>query len=117
MTEDRRPPGSEDMSAILASIRRIVAEEDRRVEPAAHGGETLELTDEMRVLDAPDATALDVAPADLELSFDEAQIADIARAVLRDEFAGAFGRDLTKKLRTLVREEVAQAIDALADRR
>jgi hypothetical protein len=118
MTEDRRPPQTEDMSAILASIRRLVAEEDRRVQPAPlPDGEVLELTPDMRVLDAPESSSLDVEAAELELSFDEAQIADIARAVLRQEFAGEFGRDLTRKIRTLVREEVAQAIDALSERR
>jgi hypothetical protein len=118
MNEDRRAQQHEDMSSIMASIRRLVEEEDRRVSgPASVDADVFELTADMRVLDAAEATALDVAATDLELSVDEAQIADIARAVLREEFAGDFGRDLTRKIRTLVREEVAQAIDALGERR
>ncbi|TVQ52660.1 MAG: hypothetical protein EA355_14635 [Rhodobacteraceae bacterium] len=118
MTGDKPPSPHEDMAAILASIRRIVADEDKRATPPPLLQEdVLELTPDMRVLDAPAATALDIETDELELSLDEAQIADIARAVLREEFAGDFGRDLTRKLRVLVREEVAQAVDALNERR
>lgn len=162
MTDTPTPPPRNDaaMADILASIRRIVAEEDARVAataPAPPGpqGDILELTPEMRAdrakpepdaepapaaaspsdsaapfgSAAPAAAAAtasatpDVAPpsrddeVSLDLSnlpVDEAQVAEIVRAVLRDELRGDFGARLSERIRAVVREELARAIEELA---
>jgi hypothetical protein len=46
------------------------------------------------------------------LSIDEAHIVDLARAVVREELAGAFGQTLTRNVKALVRDEVARAFAA-----
>ncbi|SDZ81712.1 hypothetical protein [Rubrimonas cliftonensis] len=43
---------------------------------------------------------------------DEAVVADIARAVMREEFSGAFGRNLTQQIRQLISAEVSRALAA-----
>ncbi len=129
---DNRPRNDAAMAEILASIRRIVADEDRGATSAARfadDGDVLILTQEMRIADEPIGTAspaagprtiathhaprgADVALAQPEaaLSVDEAAVVDIARLVLRDEFEGEFGRNLTEQITQLVRAEVARAL-------
>lgn len=127
---DTPPRNDAAMADILASIRRIVADEDRRGVAAAQlgpnrvppsGADVLELTREMRidgpatrvsakVPPAPAAVPVEPDPEPVELSVDEAIVVDIVRAVLRDEFEGAFGAELTRKLQKLAREEVARAL-------
>lgn len=55
-----------------------------------------------------------VAPAALDLGsdagLDEAAVADIVRQVLRAEFEGDFGRNLTQQIRRLVHAEVTRAL-------
>lgn len=167
MTETPTPPPRNDaaMADILASIRRIVAEEDARVAataPAPPGpqGDILELTPEMRADRAQPEPAAEPEPAaaapsdparpsgsatpfgaaspaataaasetaglappprdddlalDLsDLPVDEAQVAEIVRAVLRDELRGDFGARLSERIRAVVREELARAIEELA---
>jgi cell pole-organizing protein PopZ len=62
------------------------------------------------------AAPLDDAAAMLagapDATLDEAAVADIVRAVLRDEFNGAFGRSLTQQIRSLVQSEVAKTLAA-----
>lgn len=119
MTET--PPRNEAaMADILASIRRIVAEEDRRVpQPAGAGFEALadgvfDLTPDMRI-DGDRDNGLDLEPPEPSTpTVDEAAVADIARTVLREELNGPLGVALTQNIRKLVREEIARA---LADRR
>jgi hypothetical protein len=152
------PRNDAAMAEILASMRRIVAENDQRSRRFVEGPddpEILVLTPEMR-LDAPaeapsagarpspvvpppaapdpltppaaqredadgraapkaaapsdDAAAMLAGAPDAAL--DEAAVADIVRAVLRDEFNGAFGRGLTQQIRTLVQTEVARTLAA-----
>jgi hypothetical protein len=43
-------------------------------------------------------------------ALDEAAVADIVRAVLREEFGGEFGKNLTQQIRTLVHAEVTRAM-------
>ncbi|PKP67079.1 MAG: hypothetical protein CVT86_02405 [Alphaproteobacteria bacterium HGW-Alphaproteobacteria-8] len=143
---DQRPRNDAAMAEILASIRRIVADEDRRgaqQTPFLAQGDVLVLTQEMRIsnddgdCDDDEATAVsNVAPQRLgaavmkpnptpaydqsteetgsapeaALSVDEAAVVDIARIVLRDEFEGEFGRNLTEQITQLVRVEVARAL-------
>jgi hypothetical protein len=47
---------------------------------------------------------------DEPLSLDEAQIADIARAVLREELRGDFGKTISRNMRRMVREEVERLL-------
>lgn len=126
---DSRPRNDAAMAEILASIRRIVADEDRRGAHAAPfdvQGDVLILTREMRIDDTAeddgaksppvmgDTPSNELAPSaaapEAELSVDEAAVVDIARIVLRDEFDGEFGRNLTAQITHLVREEVARAL-------
>jgi cell pole-organizing protein PopZ len=88
------------MADILASIRRIVADESVAGEPEG----VLLLTPAMRA---------DTAPSDLEAlssGLDEAVVADIARAVLREELGGQLGEALTARIRAMIRDEVAKAV-------
>lgn len=141
---DSRPRNDAAMAEILASIRRIVADEDRcgvQGELSESGGDVLVLTSEMRVVDdeggdfvqtavahhrvpedesaerrvpalyeASRSAAARVPSPEAELSVDEAAVVDIARVVLRDEFEGEFGRNLTEQITQLVRAEVARAL-------
>jgi cell pole-organizing protein PopZ len=126
MSDDRKTDPA--MADILASIRRIVAEEDRRFADTAALGEPLLLTPAMRVDQAAAGEPAPEAPADEapppaadaslvdaargELSIDESHIVEIARAVVREELAGAFGQTLTRNVKALVRDEVARALAA-----
>jgi cell pole-organizing protein PopZ len=173
MSEHRPPKDDAAMADILASIRRIVREEEQRVAataaaPPGPQGDVLELTPEMRVdIDAPaaqeaatdapaapvaatvaapvaaplvaaapepdgetraaadaDAPAVEAGPAapsvgDVDydvgdLPVDEAQIADIVRAVLREELSGPLGAQITRMIRDIAREEIARAFEEFA---
>ncbi len=115
---DERPRNDAAMAEILASIRRIVADEDARAAPVPHvEGDVLILTREMRILDEDAAAETksaaaspDGEPPEAALSVDEAAVVEIARIVLRDEFDGAFGQNLTAQITQLVRAEVARAL-------
>jgi len=117
---DERPRNDAAMAEILASIRRIVADEDARATPLSHvdvEGDVLILTREMRILDEDAAAetksaaaSRDGEPPEAALSVDEAAVVEIARIVLRDEFDGAFGQNLTAQITQLVRAEVARAL-------
>lgn len=98
---DTPRPQDPAMADILASIRRIVADESAAAEPEG----VLLLTPAMRA---------DAAPPDLEAvssGLDEAVVADIARAVLREELGGQLGEALTARIRAMIRDEVAAATD------
>ncbi len=86
------------MADILASIRRIVNEESAPREPEG----VLLLTPAMR---SDGMAVLEAATPGL----DEAVVADIVRAVLREELGGALGEALTARIRALVRDEVSLA--------
>jgi hypothetical protein len=49
-------------------------------------------------------------------ALDEAAVADIVRAVLRQEFSGDFGKSLTQQIRILIQREVTQQLEAQAGR-
>lgn len=106
------------MADILASIRRIVAEEDRRTAtvaslPPAGEQDILDLTADMRVDDdvaAENSFASGEGPEMIAPSIDEAAVADIARAVLREELNGPVGVALTRNVRKLIAEEVARLL-------
>lgn len=88
------------MADILASIRRIVTDESVAGEPEG----VLLLTPAMRA---------DTGQPDLEASsagLDEAVVADIARAVLREELGSGLGEALTARIRAMIRDEVAAAM-------
>ncbi|MFN3614785.1 MAG: hypothetical protein ACK4WC_09540 [Rubrimonas sp.] len=136
------PRNDPAMNEILSSIRRIVADEQRRNAAIPRSGEEiLELTAEMRCDGGPFEHELrpkarpamfaptseferrdrrspgedhDDALAMLEgrpdETPDEAAIADIARAVLREELAGETGQRLTRQIRQLVHAEVTRAL-------
>jgi cell pole-organizing protein PopZ len=136
MTDQR--PNDAAMADILASIKRIVAEEDKRfaTSPLATIGDVLELTPEMRVgqgdpaegrrAGAPSpgvapATGAPTprlaggapppaAPAPADVS--DERIAELARTVVRQELAGAFGQTLTRNVKALIKDEVARALAA-----
>jgi cell pole-organizing protein PopZ len=119
MTET--PPRNEAaMADILASIRRIVAEEDRRSPPPAAtaldalADGVFDLTPDMRIDGERDNGLGLEAPEPATPTVDEAAVADIARTVLREELNGPLGVALTQNIRKLVREEIARA---LAERR
>jgi hypothetical protein len=158
MSERKSPADDAAMADILASIRRIVTEEEKRVaatSPAPPGpqSDVLHLTEEMKVgaakapeaLEAPAETvgsagppppAADgppaaerqappapsdaaVASAEIEMDLrdlpvDEAQIADIVRAVLREELRGDLGKAITRKIHEISREEIARAFEDFA---
>ena len=170
MAADRTLRDDPAMNEVLASIRRIVREEEARAAEASAAppgaqGDVLELTEAMRVdragapppvadpgpavrtpaaaapapepprsptppkpaaeappvLPAADAEAAPMRDADgLEhalddLGLDEAAVAEIARAVLREELDGALGERISARLRDLVREEIARVVEELAE--
>lgn len=103
------------MADILASIRRIVAEEDRQsrnVGIAAPGSDVFVLTPDMQIADDQDPMSglVDTIDVAATPSIDEAAIADIARTVVREELNGALGLAMTRNIKKLVREEVARAL-------
>jgi cell pole-organizing protein PopZ len=104
------------MADILASIRRIVAEEDRQTRTpgtARASTDVFVLTPEMRVGEdagVPQATLVDLVSEPATPSIDEAAIADIARTVVREELNGALGLAMTRNIKKLIREEVARAL-------
>jgi cell pole-organizing protein PopZ len=115
MTET--PPRNEAaMADILASIRRIVAEEDRQSRNVGTDyatGEVFVLTPDMRAENDPDtagAVLVDVVEEAMTPSIDEAAIADIARTVVREELNGALGLAMTRNIKKLIREEVARTL-------
>jgi hypothetical protein len=61
---------------------------------------------------APNASEIDVDLSDLPI--DEAQVADIVRAVLREELRGDLGRAISRKIRDISREEIARAFEEFA---
>ena len=116
MTET--PPRNDAaMADILASIRRIVAEEDRQSQNkgALPGSDDVfVLTPDMRKDDdSAEAAVSELVDPVAEMappSMDEAAIADIARTVVREELNGAMGLALTRNIKKLIREEVARAL-------
>lgn len=138
MTEDK--PGDErSMSEILASIRKIVtdeertrrAAEDRRAEEnaqaAAAPAPVLELTAAMRaapaLIDGPagggNAVPLDLgraavlvsAPAPLRAARpDLDEIEAIVRRVVREELKGPVGLEISRKVKASIHEEVRRAL-------
>jgi hypothetical protein len=112
------PRNDAAMADILASIKRIVAEEDRRSNnqvPAFLDGsdDVFELTPDMRVdaddLERDNALATEAAEAATP-SIDEAAVADIARIVVREELNGPLGVAMTKNIKKMIREEVQRAL-------
>lgn len=106
-----KPRNDAAMAEILSSIRRIVAEEDRRPPrpgASADDDDVLELTPDMRLPDDAPPAAPEEA---FTLSAEEALIADVARAVLRDEIDGEIGRLLQRQIRDTVRVEIARALE------
>jgi cell pole-organizing protein PopZ len=108
------------MADILASIKRIVAEEDRRGRNhvpafADSNGEVFELTPEMRLdadeVERDNALASEAVDATTP-SIDEAAVADIARVVIREELNGPLGIAMTQNIKKLIREEVQRALAA-----
>ena len=115
------PRNDAAMADILASIRRIVAEEDQRASAPSdlspvEDDEVLVLTHDMRIDDAEAAGPglLDPVGQVATPSIDEAAVADIARTVVREELNGPLGVALTQNIKRMIREEVARA---LAERR
>jgi hypothetical protein len=112
------PRNDAAMADILASIKRIVAEEDRRSNnqvPAFLDGsdDVFELTPDMRVdaddLERDNLLATEAAEAAAP-SIDEAAVADIARIVVREELNGPLGVAMTKNIKKMIREEVQRAL-------
>ena len=174
MAADRPLRNDPAMEEVLASIRRIVREEEARVAagaaPPGAQGDILELTEAMRIdrpggarpdagadgethragaapsapppyaeprhapapapaAAAPAAPMRDAEPVAAprperreegfqhsldDLGLDEAAVAEIARAVLREELDGALGERISARLRDLVREEIARVVEELA---
>lgn len=116
---DTPPRSDAAMADILASIRRIVAEEDRRpVSPArvdSYSGrdDVLVLTADMRVddVEADGSGLVDPVGQIAAPSIDEAVVADIARTVVREELNGPLGITLTQNIKRMIREEIARALD------
>ena len=124
------------MGEILASIRKIVsdeestrrmAEEERLKAERSGDAEVFVLTGDMRSaqpeaalrLDAPaepltlgEPDAMRQAPVDFPpsagLSADEVE--DIVRRVVREELQGPIGQQISRKVKALIRQEVAKAI-------
>lgn len=117
MSDESRSKEDAAMADIAASIRRIVAEGDRAATPMLDRSNVLELTPNMRVANPVQRAAAGAAAAQAvvdpeigALSVDEAAIIEIARAVVRDELEGQTGEALSQRIRALVREEVARAL-------
>lgn len=124
------------MSEILASIRKIVTDEEQSRQTAAEerrrketesGAEVFVLSDEMRTGDpvpAPEAeplvldNATGAAPAAPSPSVDfsaapgltEDEVEAIVRRVVREELQGPIGQQISRKVKALIRDEVAKAL-------
>lgn len=125
---DSASNGGDDrsMSEILASIRKIVTEEERarhKVEQRKReedGDEdVLVLTGAMRVETDPEAPsggafeltrARMTAPASLDLAR-EADIESIVRRVMREELKGPIGVEISRKVKAAIHKEVRRALE------
>lgn len=123
------------MSEILASIRKIVTDEERARRETegqgdAGGGAVLDLSDGMRAgeeareepLDLGVAAVLVSAPAARggpaaavhaapETRPDIAEIEAIVRRVIREELQGQVGLEISRKVKASIREEVRRALE------
>lgn len=123
------------MSEILASIRKIVTDEERARRKADGGGETgggetgggavLELSDGMRAAEAEAEEPLDLGVAAVLVSAppavvvragpairpDIAEIEAIVRRVIREELKGQVGLEISRKVKASIREEVRRALE------
>lgn len=124
------------MGEILASIRKIVsdeestrrvAEEGRREAEAGAGAGVFVLTGDMRAgaahqaaptLDLATATPLKIgepveaAPVDFAepAGLSEEEVEEIVRRVVREELQGPIGQQISRKVKALIRQEVAKAL-------
>lgn len=114
------------MSEILASIRKIVTEEERaRQKVERRKGEEereediLVLTEAMRVAAEPEektagafelTRARMVSPAPLDL-VREADIESIVRRVMREELKGPIGVEISRKVKAAIHKEVRRALE------
>ena len=150
---DGKRDDDRSMGEILASIRKIVsdeettrkaAEEGRRKDEASSGAGVLVLSGDMRAAGAaapaapapdPESDAetapLDLATAAKQVSLgdpaaaaatqpkvdftpppglSEADVEDIVRRVVREELQGPIGQQISRKVKALIRQEVAKAM-------
>ncbi|MEM7269147.1 MAG: hypothetical protein AAF401_07830 [Pseudomonadota bacterium] len=132
-----RPQGDDrSMSEILSSIRRIVtdeertrreADEERSRREAEAGSSVFVLTDTMRSdSDEDDHSAtLELGAAQAVLpesnepkttvdfsapTLSEEDVEDIVRRVVREELQGPIGQQISRKVKRLIRDEVAAAM-------
>lgn len=103
------------MSEILASIRKIVTDEERSRRDAEHrraeaaGGDTIfELTPAMRV----DSCAITKGEGAASLpGLGKAEVEDIVRRVIREELKGPVGIEISRKVKAVIHDEVRRALE------
>ncbi len=120
------PHDGESISEVLASIRSLVSSETRARAVAQPGaGEVLMLTPEMRVTPSQGPQRFGEvltegmpAPSGAAPILDEAALRSVVNAVVREELQGEMGDRISRNLRKLIRQELAQLLaerDAKAD--
>ncbi|MEX2520605.1 MAG: hypothetical protein WD969_14880 [Paracoccaceae bacterium] len=119
---DKSEGDDRSMSEILASIRKIVTDEerarrdaDRRDSEAAPDDGVLELTPAMRADDVAGDAPLDLGDAATQVApaadLSEAAIEAIVRRVIREELKGPIGVEISRKVKASIREEVKRALE------
>ena len=110
----------ESLTEVLASIRALVsAETEARVTGAGEGGGTvLMLTREMRAGSDRDRAGALLAEGIGSRSgkatapiLDEESLRDLINAIAREELEGELGERISRNLRRLVRQEMAQFLE------
>ena len=132
MSEQKQGADTRSMNEILASIRKIVTDEESNRESVAAerariqaetDAEVFVLTGEMRADAAAPLTlgaeqriarVEEAKPEAVDFSGDtglsEEDIEDIVRRVVREELQGPIGQQISRKVKRLIREEVAKAL-------
>lgn len=117
---DKSEGDDRSMSEILASIRKIVTDEERArrdadQRAAAPEGDVLELTPEMRADPGADKSPLDLGVAATQVapgaSLSEQDVEEIVRRVIREELKGPIGVEISRKVKASIREEVRRALE------
>lgn len=125
------------MGEILASIRKIVSDEEstrrvaedgrREAEAGAQSGvfvltgdmrtgaapaaaPTLDLASEAKPLTLGDPSAVEPVDFATPSGLTEEEVEEIVRRVVREELQGPIGQQISRKVKALIRQEVAKAL-------
>jgi hypothetical protein len=110
-----KPGEPESLAEVLASIRALVSAETESRTGGAGSDPVLVLSPEMRVRVGSTgglAEGMEVPPEGSAAPIlDEESLRAVINAIVREELQGELGDPITRNLRKLVRQEIAQVLD------